>query len=149
MLRAIFSVFFFTLFLHQCIHRDQDPESSQAFFIMWKCPKNGRKVEIRSKMGYSTKCRGTIFSVLFFTFFSSSMYSQRPYHNSTQNRLFLLMSWRHFFFYFFTLCFLHQCIYRDHTQSNCSIYHFLICESLQKRPLSHALAKNPSDVPTH
>ena len=68
-----------------------------SLFIMWKRPKIGRKVEIRPKIGYSSKWWRTIFSVIFFSLF-----------------------------------FLHRCIHRDHTPRRFSIYHFLLCGSVQK-----------------
>ena len=126
-----------------------------ALFITWKRPKNGRKVEIRPKIGYSSKCPGTIFPVNLFSLFFLHQCIHRDhtprrfsiYHfllcGSVQkmaaklkfgkNRLFLPMVTCHFFC-IFSLFFRYQCIHRDHTSRRLSIWHFLLCGSLQKWP---------------
>ena len=126
---------------------------------MWKCPKNGRKVEIRPKIGSSFNWGKAIFYVNFFSLFFLHQCIHRDhtprrfsiYHfllcGSVQkmaaklkfgkNRLFLPMVTCHFFLDFFSLFFLHQCIHRDHTSRRFSIYHFLLCGTLQKWPQSY------------
>ena len=48
--------------------------------ILWKCPKNGRGLKIRPKIGYPSSFPEGTSSVIFsFTLFSSQMYSQGPY----------------------------------------------------------------------
>ena len=64
-----------------------------------------------------------------------------------QKSTFVQIGQSHFFCNFFSLFFHYQCIHRDHTPRRFSIYHFLLCGSVQKMAAKLKFGKNRLFLP--